>query len=214
MTDSPPARLPTADKLRRLDAAGVAALRALYWQLVEDRFGPIAQPVFVDKLTMNTIDLGLIGTLFPEAPIVFVERDPRDACLSAFQQLMVPSPVTVQVQAWRRAVGFYAEVMGWWRQVRPLLGNPVFALRYERVVAGFEAETRALLGFLGLGWVEEVRGFHRGAAGRYIASPSRRQVAQPLYAGSVARWRRFAGEFAPVEAVLAPLVEAFGYPPA
>ena len=55
--------------------------------------------------------------------------------------------------------------------------------------------------------------FHERAAQKSIASPSRAQVAQPLYSSSVARWRHFEAEFRHLQSTLQPFVEAFDYEP-
>ena len=56
-----------------------------------------------------------------------------------------------------------------------------------------------------------VKRFYEHAANKHIASPSRTQVAQPLYASSVGRWQHYKAEFAPVASVLEPFIAAFGY---
>lgn len=202
----------TAEKLGRLDLAGVLHLRAFYWKRVRERFGDaIGQRVFVDKFTMNTVDLGLINCIFPDARVVFVMRDPRDVCLSCFMQLMVPTPTTVQLLTWEGTAAFYAQVMDWWMYIRQQMSLQFIEFRYEDVVADFEATYRKVFDFLGLAWDPAVVEFHKRAAQKFIASPSRSQVAQPLYASSVARWRYFAAEFAPVNDALAPYVQAFNY---
>ena len=206
-----PGRMSTAEKLRRLDRSGVVALRGFYWQRAHDRHGPIAAPVFIDKFTMNVVDAGFIGTIFPDARLIFVQRDPRDVCLSSHMQLMMPTLTTVQLLDWERTVRFYAQVMEWWLYIRPLLPMPVLDFRYEDAVSNFEPTFRRVLEFSGLAWDPRVAAFHERAQGRFIASPSRGQVARPLYASSVARWQHYAAEFAPLAGVLQPYVAAFGY---
>jgi hypothetical protein len=203
-----------AEKLRRLDRAAVLRLRALYWQLVRQRFGAaIGQRAFVDKFTMNTVDLGLINVIFPDAKVVFVMRDPRDVCISCFMQLMVPSQTTVHLLTWRGTAAFYALVMDWWMHIKRLLTLDVIEFRYEDAVTEFEPVFRRVFDGLGLRWDPAVADFHKNVAGRFIASPSRNQVAQPLYSSSVARWRHFEAEFAPVAGLLEPFIRAFDYEP-
>lgn len=206
-----PARLGTADKLRRLGRDGVIALRAFYWESARRRFGDIRARVFIDKFTMNSIDAGFISAIFPDARMVFVQRHPRDVCLSCFMQLMVPSLTTVQLLDWERTARFYAQVMGWWRHIRPLMTMPVLEFRYEDAVSAFEDTFRRVFALLDLQWDPGVAAFHERARGRFIASPSRAQVARPLYASSVERWRRYEAEFAPVASILAPIERTLGY---
>lgn len=204
----------TADKLRRLDRTGVQRLREHYWKRAQARFGDtLARPLFVDKFTLNTLDVGLIQCVFPDAKVLFVMRDPRDVCLSCFMQLMVPSPATAQLLNWQDTADFYARVMDWWLHIRPLLALPTLEFRYEDAVAGFDPTYRRVFEFLGLAWDPAVAQFHRHAAGKFIASPSRSQVTEPLYASSVGRWRHYAQAFAPVSGRLARHIEAAGYAP-
>ena len=203
---------PLAARVARLDAAEVARLRKVYWDAARARWGEaIDRPVFVDKFTLNTLDIGLINTLFPEAKVIFAQRDPRDVCLSAHLQLMTPSPATAHLLTWEGTARLYAATLAWWAHIRPRLSLQVLDLRYEAVIADFEAACRPMFGFLGLAWTDAARDFHTGAAGRFIASPSRNQVSRPLYATSVGRWRRHASQFAAVDGMLAPAVEALGY---
>lgn len=207
-----PAAASDADRLRKLDRNGVLRLREFYWKMVRDRFGnSLGARRLVDKHTMNTVDVGLINTVFPDAKLLFVMRDPRDVCVSCFMQLMVPSPATAHLVTWQDTADFYARVMDWWTHIKPLLTMDRLEFRYEDAVASFEPTFRRVFDFLGLSWEPAVMRFHEHAAKKYIASPSRNQVAQPLYASSVARWRRYEGEFASVREQLAPFVSRFDY---
>ena len=202
----------TAEKLSQLDLAGVQHLRAFYWQRVRDRFGDaIGDRHFIDKFTMNTVDLGLINCIFPDAKVVFVMRDPRDVCLSCFMQLMVPTPTTVQMLTWEGIANFYSLVMDWWMYIKEEMTLEFIEFRYEDVVTDFEGTYRKVFDFLRITWDPAVAEFHKRAAQKFIATPSRSQVSQPLYASSVARWKFFESEFARINPVLEPYVHAFNY---
>src|SRR5436190_1119517 len=71
-------------RLPGLDAGAVAALRARYFEAL-DSFAPdTAGRLVIDKLPLGISHAPLIHRLFPEAPIVFVERHPCDVVLSCF----------------------------------------------------------------------------------------------------------------------------------
>jgi hypothetical protein len=53
--------------------------------------------------------------------------------------------------------------------------------------------------------------FREAALKRNINTPSARQVVEPIYTRSVARWRRYETEFAPVLPRLAGWAERLGY---
>lgn len=204
----------TAEKLAKLDLAGIMQLREFYWNRVHQRFGDeIGSRLLVDKFTMNTLDLGLINCIFPDAKVLFVMRDPRDVCVSCYMQLMAPSPTTTHLLSWQGTAKIYAKVMAWWMYIRHQLTMKYLELRYEDAVAQFEPTFRKVFEFLELPWDAGVTEFHKRAANKFISTPSRTQVAQPLYSSSVTRWRHYATEFPPVAQALTPYVEAFGYDP-
>lgn len=200
------------DQLSELDFEGVLYLRNFYWQRAHALFGDkIGQRILLDKTTMNSIDLGAINCLFPDAKLVFLLRDPRDVCLSCFMQTMIPTPSTVHLMSWHGTARFYAQVMDWWLTVKPKLSMDFIEFRYEDAVFQFEPAFRKVFDFLGLEWDASVIDFYKNAEGKAIASPSYSQVSQPLYSSSVGRWKRYEGEFQPVIETLQPYLDEFGY---
>lgn len=200
------------EQLKKLDLAGVLHLRAFYWNRARALYGgKIGSRLLLDKTTMNTIDLGLINCLFPDAKLIFLLRDPRDVCLSCFMQTMIPTPSTVHLLSWQSTARFYARVMDWWMTVKPQLTMGFIEFRYEDAVFQFEPAFRKVFVFLGLSWDPAVADFHKNAAGKYIASPSFNQVSQPLYSSSVGRWRHYAAEYESISAWLQPFISAFEY---
>jgi tetratricopeptide (TPR) repeat protein len=198
--------------LRKVGLDGVLHLRKLYWNRVREEYGEAALgKVFVDKNAMNTIELGLISVVFPDAKILFALRDPRDICISCFMQAFSPAPVTVNLLSWEGIGRQYAAVMDFWLALRGSIAPPYLELRYEDTVQEFEATYRRVFAFLGLEWREDVISFHNKAVGRYISTPSFAAVSQPLYATAVARWTRYAKHFAPVQPMLDRFIQAFGY---
>ncbi|MGY6276968.1 tetratricopeptide repeat-containing sulfotransferase family protein [Methylomonas sp. MgM2] len=200
------------EMLQRLDFDGVLHLREFYWQRAKSLFGDnIGSKLFLDKTTMNSIDIGLINCIFPDGKLIFLLRDPRDVCLSCFMQTMIPTPSTVHLLTWEGTAQFYAQIMDWWATVKTRLSMEFIEFRYEDAVFDFEASFRQVFDFLGLEWDAGVADFHKNAVGKVIASPSFSQVAQPLYSSSVGRWKRYESEYAAILDTLKPFIEAYGY---
>jgi len=198
--------------LRGLGLDDVRKLRAYYWRRVGEEYGEAAlKKRFIDKVALNSIDIGLISCVFPEARIIFALRDPRDVCLSCFQQAFKPSNVTINLISWEGVAKQYAAVMDWWLHIKPSIQPRYLELRYEDTVNDFENSLRRVFALLDLEWVAEVSAFHEKAKGRYIATPSFAAVVQPLYSRSVARWRHYEKFYEPILPMLAPYIEAFGY---
>ena len=194
-----------------LTAADRERLRAAYWARVSTHVTAPDATLVIDKLPLDTALLGLIHLVFPAAKIIFALRDPRDVVLSCFQQTFAMNAAMYQFLRLETAARYYDQVMRLgmlWREKLPLLLHEV---RYERVVADFDREIGALLGFLGLPWSERLRDFQETARKRTIRTPSARQVVQPLYATSAGKWRRYEKELASVRPLLDPWAARFGY---
>ena len=85
-------------------------------------------------------------------------------------------------------------------------------VRYDRLVADFETEVRAMAEFVGLEWTDDFRSFDKTAKTRGVRTASATQVRQGLYDGG-GKWRRYAAQLAPVLPILKPWVERFGFEP-
>lgn len=201
-----------ADQLRTLDQSGIRHLRDFYWNRAAGMFGDDFEGrLFLDKTTMNTIDIALINCVFPDAKVIFVMRDPRDVCLSCLLQVMTPSPTTVQLLNWRSTAEFYAQVMDWWMFIKPHLTLDYYEFRYEAAVLQFETTYKQVFEFLGLTWEPSAVDFHKYSADKFIASPSFDQVSRPLYSSSLSRWKNYEPEFKAIEELLDPVLKAYDY---
>lgn len=153
-----------------------------------------------DKTPSNMLFVGLIHLMLPNAAIVHVERDPVDTCLSCYSRLFIREMgQTYDLGELGRYYQAYHALMRHWDEVLP--AGRVLRVRYEDVVADIEGQARRLLAHCGLPWDARVLAFHQNT--RVVSTASASQVRQPIYATSVARWRRY-------EAHLGPLLEALG----
>lgn len=207
-----------ADVLPGLDLADATArvgdpivaerVRDAWWERVRARATPDERLV-IDKLPLNLLRIELIAQVFPGAPIVAVLRDPRDAVLSAFFQDFKLNGAMAQCADIVRCASLYAKAFELWLRVRDRLPRAV-ELRYEALIHAPEATLRPVLATLGLPWDERV--LNHTAAVKVTETPSYRDVRKPLYAGQIGRWRQFATQIAPALPILAPYIDALGYP--
>jgi Flp pilus assembly protein TadD len=153
-----------------------------------------------DKAISNVEAVGLIHLALPEAAIIHVRRDARDAALSCFATRFSEGQDfaydLVDLGRYWRACD---RLMDHWRAVLP--EGRMLEIDYEAVVADLEGQARRLIAHCGLAWDPSCLDFHR--SGRAVRTASAIQVRQPLYARSVGRWRRY-------ERRLGPLIEALG----
>lgn len=199
------------DALASLDAATIIRLRKRYRDEVRRHMGGEPNGRIVDKMPLNTIDVGLIVCLFPDARFLLALRHPCDVVLSGFIQAFKPNAAMVHFGSLDGAARFYAQVMGLWQHYVRVLAPAALPVRYEDLVADLEGQTRRILDFLDLPWDDAVLGYRERAKTRSIATPSYHQVVEPIYRRSVNRWHNYAAAFEPLLPILAPFIEAFGY---
>jgi tetratricopeptide (TPR) repeat protein len=140
-----------------------------------------------DKMPLNYLELGLIELLFPGTRIIHCVRDPRDTCLSCYMNDIAAGVTFARDQ--RTLAGYYRQyqrLMDHWQSV---LSIPILEVRYEDVVGDLEGQARRLLQFMELPWDDRCLSFHQNIRG--VATASREQVRQPLYASSVGRWKHY-----------------------
>lgn len=202
----------TDDPLASLTDDGIAKLRKVYWQEVDRHVIRRPGARLVDKLPLNTVRVPLLWRIFPEAHFILAIRHPCDVTLSCLMQNFGANDAMAGFVSLESVAGIYAEVMAAWRFFADRLPLKWHRIRYEDLVSDFEPEARRLLEFLEVGWDEAVLDHTRRAQQRaVINTPSYHQVTQPIYQHAKYRWKRYAREFAPVMATLAPFVEHFGY---
>ena len=200
------------EKTKALTIEQIADLRLFYWHTAEKMMDTILSgKVFIDKTAMNTLNLGLINTLFPDATVLFALRDPRDVVLSCFMQSFGLSPLTVHFLDWTDGARLYASVIGYWLHVRDHLVVPWVELRYEDVLNDMEGQLRPVLERLDLEWVSACEQFYKHAQTKEISTPSFDQVTQPIYHSSVQRWQNYRDHFTLVNDHLNFFVRDFGY---
>lgn len=186
------------------------ALLVEVWVRTADKVRPGPGRI-VDKLPLNIAWIPLVQALFPDAPIVFAVRDPRDCVLSSVFQDLVPNRAMVHLGRLPDAARFYDAVMSCWVAVRALPGLHIREQRYEDLVSTPESITRDLCEFIGHDWNAGMLQFHERAARKPISTPSVGAVSQPLNGRAKGRWVRHAGQLQTVDDELGRWVEHWGY---
>jgi tetratricopeptide (TPR) repeat protein len=167
----------------------------------------------VDKMPLNLPHVGFIRALFPEAPLLVMLRDPRDCVLSGFMQSFVPTVAMIHFGSLEGSAALYRSVMDCWFAARELPGVDAIELRYEELLDDLEPVARQALEALGLPWDPAVLDYRKAVPGRHISTPSRQDVARPIFTRARGRWRRYRTQLAPVLPGLEPYLEPLGYAP-
>jgi len=157
-----------------------------YLRSLEARAGDALR--IVDKNPVNSDYLGAIYSTFPNARIIYMQRDPIDTCLSSYFQYFSPAMnFTMDLSDLAHYCREHQRLMAHWRAVLP--PGSILDVPYSELVADQEAWTRKILNFLGLEWDQRCLDFH--LTERHVVTASTWQVRQKIYTGSVARWRNY-----------------------
>jgi Flp pilus assembly protein TadD len=198
--DALPALLRRSDSpvecLAGLDRATAAQLAGRHL----DRLGALDATALrvVDKMPDNYLYLGLIAVLFPRARIVYCRRDLRDVAVSCWMTHFRHIRWASDLEHIAARFADHRRIMEHWRRVLPL---SLLEVDYEETVADLEGVARRLVAWCGLDWDPACLEFHKTT--RPVRTASVSQVRQPIYGRSVARWKHYETELAPLFAALA-----------
>jgi tetratricopeptide (TPR) repeat protein len=149
---------------------------------------------FIDKMPLNYLYCGLILRALPNAKIVHMTRHPMAAGYAMYKTLFKDGyPFSYDLQDIGRYYAAYRRLMDHWRRTMPA---SIYELSYERLVTDQLGESRKLLAYCGLDWEDSCANFHRNPSATTTASAS--QVRRPIYDSSVAQWRNYARQLAPL----------------
>jgi tetratricopeptide (TPR) repeat protein len=162
---------------------------------------------FTDKMPLNEMHLGLIGLLFPQAPIVHVLRHPLDVVLSAFSNHLTHGYYCAY--ALESAARHYVLIMELVEHYRSEMALRYLPIRYEDIVDDQEKSIRKLLEFVGEPFDRRCLRFDENR--RYARTASYAQVTEKLYDRSRYRYRHYLKHLAPVLPILEPVIHRLGY---
>ena len=201
----------TLEALTDVNEAQITDARQTYRREMSRHRRQPQRSLVIDKLPLNLAYLFLIHRLFPEAPVIFLQRHPLDVCISCyFQAFELEASMAyfldIQQTAW-----YYNAVM----QVAALsmdqVGSPLHLLRYEDLVAEPKDQLTALLNFLGLESHDLMLEYQQQGGSGISNTPSYQQVSQPLHTRSIGKWRHYSKQLESSLPVLQPWVNRLGY---
>jgi tetratricopeptide (TPR) repeat protein len=187
----------TFDAAARVD---LGAVGQAYLQSVAQRIGAGR---FVDKMPLNALYAGLILRALPDARIICLKRNPMDACLSNYRQLLAGAGAssydyTFTLETTAVYYAGFERLTAHWRAHLP--ADRYTEVQYEDLVADLETQARQLTEFVGVAWDPRCIAFHENTAP--VATASSVQVRSPLYASAIGRWRRYGEALNPLRKAL------------
>jgi tetratricopeptide (TPR) repeat protein len=201
----------TLEALTDVNEAQITDAREIYRREVSRHRRQPQRSLVIDKLPLNLAYFFLIRRLFPEAPVIFLQRHPLDVCISCYFQAFELEASMAYFLDIQQTAKYYDAVM----QVATLsmdqAGSPLQRLRYEDLVAAPEDQLKALTDFLALEWDDAMLNYLRQGGVGTSNTPSYQQVSQPLYSRSMGKWRHYSNQLESSLPLLQPWVKRFGY---
>ena len=189
-----------ADTLNKSDDIDLARIGQQYLERSRDLAR--GNDFMIDKMPLNFFYAGLIHRALPNARIIALRRGAMDSCLSNYRQLFSTQysfyNYTFDLHDTAYFFRQFDDLMNYWKTVLP--ANRFMQVQYEDIVFDQEIQTRGLLEFCGLDWQQGCMNFHENTAP--VSTASSVQVRQPLYSGSIGRWKKYGNKLDDLRASL------------
>ncbi len=185
----------TLETLKTEEAIG--AIRHMYIDTVSALFPDIKTPYFTDKMPFNALWIPLITAAFPEAKIIYTDRDPVSICVSCYKQMFNTGQwFSYNLETLAATYTAFHNMMSHYKGLNQ---KSFYTASYEDIVQTPETAIKALTNYVGLTWSEDFLSFHK--AKRTVRTASMQQVNKPLYSSSIKSWE-------PIKDSLAPLLSS------
>ena len=148
----------------------------------------------IDKTPTNFLYAGLIAEALPEAKIIHVIRDPRDAAIATYKTLFRDRYFwSYDLKNIATYITAYQSLMQHWQNK---WSDRIECIAYEALVQNTEAEVRRITKFVGLEWDPACLDFASNKAS--VTTASAEHVRKPVYASSIGHWKNFRNQLAPI----------------
>jgi tetratricopeptide (TPR) repeat protein len=154
---------------------------------------------FIDKLPGNTLYAGLIAAALPNATLIHIHRDPRDAAFGMYKTLFKQAyPFSYDLGELTRYMHGHQHLVAHWRAVMP---GRIVDVAYEDLVEYPESVLGGVLDRCGLAFDPACLTFFESSAASSTASSV--QVRKPIYRSAIGTWRRYERHLGPMASALA-----------
>lgn len=142
-----------------------------------------------DKMPLNFRYIGLILTVFPNAKIIHLKRDPAAICWGNYRQNFTNKRLIrycYDLEDLVKYYNLYENLMNFWLKE---FGDKIFNLDYEKLTVDQENETKKLINHLGLKWEDACLTPEKNK--KIVKTASSKQIRQKVYKGSSQKWKKF-----------------------
>jgi len=199
------------DRLAGLSEEELAPYRESYWRRAASAGFCGDADVLVEKQPFYSEIICLIAKLFPDAKILLVLRDPRDAVFSCFRRRFALTPQTYELLTLEGAARYYDATMRLLDVYRSRVALPFYELRLEDLVGDFNRQMRELCGFLEVDADVSLAAYAERLRTSDMMTPNAVQILKGVRRESIGQWRLYAQHMKPAMPLLEAWAERFGY---
>ena len=146
--------------------------------------------IVIDKTLTNFWHIGFIKIFFPKAKIIHVSRNPKDNCLSIFENLFdYPEGWNSDQKELAEYYLIYKDLMNFWNT---LFGKSILNIKYEDIISNTEKKIREMIKYCNLQWENGCLEFHKN--NNPIKTVSFNQANKPIYKTSVNKYELYEKE--------------------
>ena len=198
--------------IENMDKKTVTSLQDTYENGIS-LYTPNPKPqLVIDRFPLNLVEVPLIAKVFPKARFIFCLRHPMDTVLSGYMQNFRLNAAMAAMTNIKTGAELYDAMMTIWQNSVERYQLDHITIKYEDLISDRETVLQSLLSYLNVPWHDGVLEHWKSAeAKEIIATPSYRQVVQPLYTKAIDRWRRYQPYLQEAEESLVPWMNRFGY---
>ena len=148
-----------------------------------------------DKTPANFQNIGFIFSIFPNAKIIHLNRDPRAVSWSIYKSNWSEKGYgfSYNMDDLVKFYGLYSELMSFWHKKFP---DKIYDICYEDLTTNQEQETKKLLKYCKLDWDDNCINFHKNK--RAVKTASSLQVREKMYQGSSDAWKKYEAHIQPL----------------
>jgi tetratricopeptide (TPR) repeat protein len=156
---------------------------------------PTSADVITDKTPANFQYIGFILSMFPDAKIIHLKRDPRAICWSIYKSNWNENGYrfSYNMDDLVSYYGLYSKLMNFWHKKFP---EKIYDICYEDLTSNQKEETKKLLKYCELDWDDNCLNFHKNK--RPVKTASSFQVRQKMYQGSSEAWKKYEAHIQPL----------------
>lgn len=149
---------------------------------------------FIDKLPFNFLYLALIKKALPNAKIIHLVRNPMDSCYAIYKTLFNKAYFFSYTQEEMAEYYIaYRRLMTHWHSLFP---NEILDVQYESLVQNPEQQALKIFNYCGIEYDAEAIKVEKNEKSSSTASAA--QIREPIYTGSVDKWRNYEEQLSPL----------------